>query len=495
MKNKILYTLIILSSQLYAQTYLDAQQFSDVQIAGTARTASMAGAFGALGADISSLSTNPAGIGLYQSMDFSFTLDLGVKENTSYYNGFKTFNNTGDFNLNSIGIVFPVKTSKNDDWKRSNFGLAYNNSKHFKSNTLIYGYDEGSIVDVFYDQAIGKPLNELNSFFELSAFDTYLIDLDVDTSGNFIDNGEYFRIVDSGQNQYKQIVTDGQLGEMVLSYGASYKEKLYLGSSLSITTLEYIKSSRYAEYNFDDTLSTVQTLDFYEYQYTSGAGLGLKLGAIYKANDNLRLGLAYHTPTIISLSDEYENVLDVNHSFNDSAYTYSKSSPYGIYDYRVTTPSKILLSGAIVLNKNFIISTDFELVDYSQMRIDGQKNDNDYFDDQNRIIQNRYSEVSNIKLGAELNLSSILLRGGYATFGNPLSGDITSDNPLADVYSNEKEMYTFGIGRRNKFNYIDLAFVFSEVSRTTWLYNANYNSPTKVVDTNFGLILTMGWKL
>ena len=496
MKNQILFSFasIFLVCQLSAQSYLDAQLFSETNVTGTARTASMAGAFGALGADISSLSSNPAGLGLYQSVDFSFTLDLGATDKTSYYDGNRFTSRLGDFNLSSLGIAFPVKNDSESDWKRQNFGFAYNKTKDFKSNTFIYGNDDnGSIVDVFYDNAYDKPLSELNNFYELLAFDTDLIDLDVDSNG-FIDNGQFFREVNSGQDQYKEIITDGQIGEIVFSYAGSYQEKLYLGSSLTINTVEYFKKSKYTENNFNDTLSTVQSFNFYENQYTSGSGVGLKLGAIYKANKNLRLGLSWHSPSILYLSDEYESSLYANHSFNDSTYSYSALSPYGMYDYQVTTPSRIMLSGALILSKQFVVSADFELVDYSQASISGQSSDDQYFSTQNNIIQNRYSEVSNIKLGAELNLSSILLRAGYATFGNPLAGDLMSSDPTASVYSNEREMYTFGFGRRNQFSYVDLAFVFSEGSSTTWLYNASYVDPIKVVDSRYSILLTMGWK-
>ena len=91
MKNRILLSAasLFFVCQVSAQSYLDAQLFSETDVIGTARTASMSGAFGALGADMSSLSTNPAGLGLYQSVDFSFTLDLGATDRTSYYSGNK----------------------------------------------------------------------------------------------------------------------------------------------------------------------------------------------------------------------------------------------------------------------------------------------------------------------------------------------------------------------------------------------------------------------
>ncbi len=43
----------------------------------------MGGAFGALGGDLSTLSQNPAGIGVYRSNELGFTLDLDVQKSTS----------------------------------------------------------------------------------------------------------------------------------------------------------------------------------------------------------------------------------------------------------------------------------------------------------------------------------------------------------------------------------------------------------------------------
>ena len=47
-----------------------ADVYSDIQVAGTSKSNAMAGALGALGGDISSVNSNPAGIGVYITNDF-----------------------------------------------------------------------------------------------------------------------------------------------------------------------------------------------------------------------------------------------------------------------------------------------------------------------------------------------------------------------------------------------------------------------------------------
>jgi hypothetical protein len=66
--------LIATALSVNAQSHQDALFFSETDVVGTARTAAMGNAFGALGADISVLSTNPAGLGVYQSYDFAYSL-------------------------------------------------------------------------------------------------------------------------------------------------------------------------------------------------------------------------------------------------------------------------------------------------------------------------------------------------------------------------------------------------------------------------------------
>ena len=148
-----------------AQTHEDALLFSENLVVGTARSAAMSNAFGALGADLSTLSNNPAGLGIYRSYDFGFSLNFGGVDMTSYYLGNKITNSSGNFNIPSFGLVTPLKSSSKSDWRRINLGFAYNTKKIFKSNTIQSSYNpNSSLVDVFYSFANGYLLDELDPF-------------------------------------------------------------------------------------------------------------------------------------------------------------------------------------------------------------------------------------------------------------------------------------------------------------------------------------------
>ena len=73
---KILYilpTLLLFSLFASAQNEEDALRFSRLTPFGSARVTAMGGAFGALGGDLTTLSTNPGGIGVFRKSEISFT--------------------------------------------------------------------------------------------------------------------------------------------------------------------------------------------------------------------------------------------------------------------------------------------------------------------------------------------------------------------------------------------------------------------------------------
>nr|HPG99937.1 hypothetical protein [Tenuifilaceae bacterium] len=60
-------------TQLFSQTIEDGIRFSQTLNGGTARSISLGGAIGALGGDFTSLSINPAGLGVYKSGELTVT--------------------------------------------------------------------------------------------------------------------------------------------------------------------------------------------------------------------------------------------------------------------------------------------------------------------------------------------------------------------------------------------------------------------------------------
>ena len=112
-----------------AQYTFDALQYSQTQLRGTSRFNSMAGAFGALGGDISTLGQNPAGIGVYRSSDVNAT--IGLDFNSATTTDIKTTDTK--FMFNNLGYVGAIKLDS-ETMPNLNWGLSYNrlNSVHLR---------------------------------------------------------------------------------------------------------------------------------------------------------------------------------------------------------------------------------------------------------------------------------------------------------------------------------------------------------------------------
>ena len=167
---KYLFFVILLSMglSLSGQSHQDVLLFSDQSYTGTARSYAMGNAFGALGADMTSIHINPAGLGVYRTFSISATAGLGMREMSAYYQGDKSMDLSGNFNLTSFGLVSPAKRNPEADWRRVNYAFTYNKTNIFKSSSDVRGFNEqSSLVDVFLDYSQGESMDNLNQFYEV----------------------------------------------------------------------------------------------------------------------------------------------------------------------------------------------------------------------------------------------------------------------------------------------------------------------------------------
>jgi hypothetical protein len=79
-------SLLFISVTVFSQDAFDALTASQYPLKGTARYMSMGGAFTALGGDASTISLNPAGLGVYHSSEVTATLNLQNNATSSMWN-------------------------------------------------------------------------------------------------------------------------------------------------------------------------------------------------------------------------------------------------------------------------------------------------------------------------------------------------------------------------------------------------------------------------
>ena len=117
------------SLPVLAQNESDALRFSQTYSGGTARSLSLSGAFGALGGDPSSLSINPAGIGVYRASEFTLTTGVNYDRVTStYLNKYEDYKYK--LNISNLAYVYTYNTNNRNGWISASFGVAYNRLLH-----------------------------------------------------------------------------------------------------------------------------------------------------------------------------------------------------------------------------------------------------------------------------------------------------------------------------------------------------------------------------
>lgn len=495
MKKLVLFLLpLSLQLPLIAQSDLDMLRYAQTNINGDARFIAMGGSFGALGANSSCMNFNPAGIGLFRKGEISMNLGFrGTTASSNHYNYEKS-----DFKFTPMLGYFAwclSKESKNpyttesskkkfpDYSRRHTFGLSINKTANFNSNVNIEGYVKNkSIVDDFLNYAQGYTPENLNYFYEGMAFNTYLIDT---LPGSISQYGTYYNR-NGTYKQSKQIASQGGISELSFAYAFAIDNKYYLGASLGIPSIRYENNSILTESDSSNSVENFNQLYLEELLQTRGIGINLKLGGIARINSNLRIGAYFHSPTKIRLNDTYESYLEVKY---DSLFGYtnlilSDSSGQGEFTYSITTPMRYGASVGVLFNKFLAFNIDAEFINYAQGYL---KSEPDYFQSINKEIRKKYKNVSNLRLGTEINLNPFLIRFGFATYGSPF-GNILNGKFIRNAYST-------GLGYRPEGKwYFDAALVHSRQAEEYFLYNPELIQASTIAHKSTQLILTAGFR-
>ena len=463
------------STVLFAQNEVDALRYSENFNGGTARYMSMGGAFGALGGDLSVLSTNPAGIAVFRSSKFSFTPGMYFNEINSKYYGNNLVDNNYNLNINNIGFVKTFNTEENQTgWMNVNYAVGYNRKNNFNKNIMMEGINStSSLLDYYVDAANTNNQDYADLFIntDLIWYDTiqnkYLSDY---TGGSY------------GELQNKSIRTKGRMGEYYFSFGANYTHKLYLGATFGYQHVLYEENSDYTERDINNTIPNLVSFNYHNHLLTKGDGFNFKFGAIYKPIYWMRIGAAVHTPTFFDLTDEYNSSVEATIDYIEGTDVNTSEKSTMNFNYQLTTPAKVIGSLAFIIKKTAILSVDYEYVDYSAARL---RADDYAFSNENENISSRYASTGNLKLGAEYKYGPFNFRGGYALYGSPYVSNEANHNSTYALYSGG-----FGISQGNYS--FDLAFVHSTQSQKYFIYGeqsseVNLDSKSNRILATFGI--------
>ncbi|HBF88591.1 MAG TPA: hypothetical protein DDX39_08110 [Bacteroidales bacterium] len=479
---KLIYTIGIslgIIAYSFGQNATDALRYSQNFIGGTARSVSMAGAFGALGGDMISLSYNPAGIGVYRKSEFVFSPTINYSLNNASYleNAYSDFKY--NLNFNNVGLIGAFTSDRDEGWVSTNVGVVYNKLNDFNQNILIEGENtSNSITDYFARLAKGKNSTTFSYFNEGLAWDAYLIN-PVDSLTN-----TYESVLNKyGETQRKIIKTEGGINELAFSLGANFSHKIYVGATLGIQSVNYEENSIYSEEDLNYDIDSFASMTYNQHLLTTGAGFNLKIGTIFRPIDWIRVGIAVHTPTFYNLKDEYESNITALYDFGAE---YEVNSPKGSFDYELSTPLKAIGSMAFVIKQSGLISFDYEFVDYTTARL---RSDDYSFFDENMDVQDNLVAVSNIRAGAEYRFGPYSFRGGYALYGNPYNKNSTNNKVTYSSFSG-------GFGIKDEVFFFDLAYVLTKSKTNYFMYDPSVitNDPASITNLKHKIIATFGFK-
>ena len=539
----------------FSQSAIDAYQLSQYDLKGTARFMSMGGAFGALGGDLSTLSQNPAGIGVYRSSEIGFTLDLDCQSSNSSTNGFGTDMSQTKFYLNNIGGVATMRLNSNM-FPNINIGFTYNKLASFNrkfaggvnnlpislSNYIAgiantYGLTQG---DLGYTNFYDPYLDSNAPWIAILGYDAYLIDPDGDP-----DNPNWFGQFGegtSGSGRFK-VVEKGSIDEYNIAIGGNINNKFYWGMNFDIVSADYRIESQWEEnlrnaYVFNPDDSQPQIMDsrwrLNDQYRVSGTGFNYQLGVIYKPIQELRIGFAFHTPTWYSMTETFYNErIDFQYPFKtDYAITNNGIPSYNTVNFR--SPWKIIASVAGVIGSKFIISADYE---WTGMRtaeyytVNPYVYDNNWWDYYpepwyaptkapsysyndnpvgytNSKIKQIYDNISTLRIGAEYRVTpSFSVRAGYIFSSAPVKSEARDGDiqvPAAGIMANYNlynatNYVTCGLGYRYKGFYVDGAYVYKHQSSNYFPFSPDPDNAITKIKSNINVnnsqvVLSMGIK-
>lgn len=455
-----LFIATIISLSGIAQNAVDALRYSQLFTGGTARYMAMGGAFGALGGDFTVQSSNPGGLGIYKSSDFSFTPSVHVGSSTSLYNGYTAQDSRTNFAIGNMGYVFTRRLSSRTSqpgFKYVQFAFGLNRLNDYNRRLIMEGENSrNSLLDTYVEFADGIYFQDIEDnrggmygFDLYPAWWTFLLDTTINSS-------TYSSPIPAGGTlQRKTVEQWGSMNEWNFSFGANYNEILYIGMSFNIPWIRYYERSIYSEIDIADSIYDFKKFNIDEKLETRGTGFNLKFGFIVRPANFIRIGGAVHTPSWFNMRDYWDNKTE---SYFDNGDCYTQSSPYGNYKYKLTTPMKLQGSLAFLFGKYGLISGEYEYVDYSAAKFRAF----DYsFIDENNDIQNSYAKGHNFKAGTEWRSGPFSFRAGYAYYNSPYQAGINDGSMNA---------YSGGIGYKDKIYYIDLAYVYTVSTEDYYFY-------------------------
>lgn len=482
-----------------AQTDIDALRYSTPSVQGTARNIALGNTMGVIGADISTLSTNPAGIGRFSSTEFTLSPAISINRSSSTYLNNTTKDGKVKFQLTNLGVVFSGKytaQTAQKKWNGLKFGFTLNRLANYNDQYFFGGYNSrNSLLNAYYEKLADRDViqseQDAKTKYPFDASIAYQLGLlTSDSLGNI-----YTATNNGNMQQDFTIRKSGGMNELALGVGSIYKNKLMVGASIGIPIINYSERITLTETDTRDSAFDLNSFTNETFFKSRGLGFNLKVGVIGMPIPNLRLSLSVQTPGILFMRDAYLTQMEVDYASEPVIYT--GESPEGASKYKYIQPWR-LSTGAGYIHKFGLVAVEYDLSHAGNSKFRFNQSDASvkaYENFVNNQIKSKYGIFHSIKLGVEFKYDPIRIRAGIQYRTSPFNSSAAPEG-----INTSSLTYSAGFGYRGKRFFADVAYVqtnFKELYIPYQLSTEAWNPvPAATLSTKKpAIVFTVGYKL
>lgn len=534
MKNFIyvsLMTMVSLSA-MCQETYVNAN-LTGSDLRGTARYVGMGGSMDALGADLSTVSSNPAGTAFFRRSAGAVTMGLDMQTGVEKFEDAKR----SHVSFDQAGFVYSKQVNE-DVWL--NMALNYHQSKDLSMIVNAAGWltDGSSQGRVSYDKgAIGgvvglsnvqpssrHPLGEEVYSYNLAFnqldwlyYNSVVYNPVVDPQAPFMYHGA--QLYDYGSSQR------GFISDYDLNMSVNVHDRFYAGLTFGIKDVHYRNLTEYAEL-YGPNAANVEGVYLEDYRKIRGAGYDMALGVIVRPIDAspFRVGMTIKSPTFYDLKSENYTAMMVG--VRPGSTTYQGPTVLDIenrYDFSLYTPWIFGLSVGHTIGKEIALGASVDYADYRYTNNRIEDNDDYYYYDygyddythadraMNHNTKSVMRGVLTLKVGGEIKLlPQLAMRVGYNYVSPKYKSSGYKDGMLYSIGNNfmsttdytnwsSTQRVTAGLGYMGKDFSVDVAYQYSQTDGTFYPFHdacdvTNVAMPTNVSNKRHHVMMTLGCK-
>ena len=495
-------TVLIMSQFLVSQTLNEITHLTQTSLNGSARYTSMAGAFGALGGDLTAITYNPAASSVFLNTEIGGSFNFQARENESkYYGEYKSLNEEASY-FDQFGAVFIFNNSDEENpWSRISLAINVNRMANFDNQTSLSGMNTSSIADYFLYYANGIAFEDIQLYDDETISDiyrylgdeigfgaqqaflgyqSYIID---PISPNDLEKSYISNITSNKYRNNLDIINSGFHRKTSFNFSALYQKILHIGVNLNSHKLKFKNNQDFSEQE-QDIDSFIYDVNFNNDLISDGDGFSVQFGGILKLK-NIRIGATYDSPQWIDLKDETQQKLSA-YRFEEGFEIQEIIDPEitnSYSPYRLKIPSKTSLSFAYIFNMSGLISIDFSSQNLSNSYF-SQNDKSEYLNSVNAEVNKTLNPINILKIGGEYRFKDISFRAGYHY-----------QTKNQDTSLNEDQAITLGIGFDFGGSNLSLSLIKFEKNQDFVLFPKGLSSPYQIKENLTQLTLSYNFKL